>query len=177
MNNFVVVEDVKYRIGTVLTEAQSVPARLRGAALLPIGFVACARTAIGGYSVRHWGAGERVDAGLPSMVCPMAIELIRGMNTLNWIARIVGKPEDKEPLHGSLRMISDGLQTTMRCPMSAHGGKNLVDLRRLGEQDGSGWLIGGSTGIEVERDGVYGFGLHGAATGVSVLWSAISQSE
>ena len=176
MNQYVVIEDTKFPAGAVLSEPQAVPARLRGAALLPLDGKD-ARTAINGYSVRHWGAGEKVDPGLPSLVCPMVLGLVRGLHTLNWCARIIGKPSEREPLHGSLRVISDGFQTSMKCALSSVGGKNVFELKRLGEQDVNGWVISGSAGVDVESEGIYGFGLHGAAPGVSVLWSALSQSE
>jgi hypothetical protein len=158
-----------------------------GVVMLPVERRLLEQCAIGGFFFRSWGAGVPLPAGVPRMVCPMAMYVARLNNSqpdaptrLSWVARLVQVAPYgvAEKPTGMIRLAPDSGQLgTFSGGVSATD-KTAVDLSLLGAPDAhGGWTVRGEAGVNVAIDAVLGLGLYCSGEGARIAWAAVSQSR
>ena len=163
--------------GALVSEMQARELAGRGVALIPVEPEMFARHAVAGYFRRAWGSGWALAPAEHMALSPMVLYVLSGQQTIHWRARLVPTKEIVEknkvvqPIAGTLRLVSSsgglGVSATVA-----------VDIAKLSEpDDAGGWTVGGDTSISPQVEGLYNLALYGAARGVKLIWSAVSNTR
>jgi hypothetical protein len=186
-NNFIVVEDRTgdYWEGSLVDAARANQLAARGVALLPVIPDLFRLSGVGGYHRRAWGAGWSLDRNVPRIAAPLTMFCAQEYERIHWCARLIPDPaflerlEQEEPslLNGFLHIAADpGQVNPHKITLTSPGSINIRSLDKSKLVDG-GFNVGGTARIRAPADAHYGFGLFGAAPGLRVAWSAISQAK
>ena len=181
----------EYWEGGLVDQEAVAPLKGRGVALLPVEEEYVGRTALGGWTKRSWGSGWPLSTGVPRMICPVMLYVVRGDGTsrsaerLNVVVRLV--PEGAEVLShmreggrlsGSLRVAADSGQPGAQAGGVSTAPDTICELSKLGKPDeDDGWTVYLGARINSPVNGLLALSLYGSSPGLRVAWAAASQSR
>lgn len=187
MTSYIVVEDSsgEWWEGALVEDVRARMLESKGVILLPVIPSLTKRSGVGGFHLRKWGSGWELDSQVPRIACPMTMYCEQPYNRLNWVAKVLPSSEwleklDKgipELLNGFIKICADSNQSLVYKPSLTPVEDYLVrSLTRNQLVDGA-FILKGTARIGLPADSHYGFGLYAVASGLRVVWSAISQSH
>ena len=159
---WIVAEDLerRYLEGEVIDGVKARQAESWGAVVLPVDLNLMARSGIGGYYRRAWGAGLQLDGIAPHLLAPITLFLAKENARLLWRARLVpgnevrqriDASEDVTPtFEGFLRIASDSAQDgPRRMGLTAKQSADMrsIDAHRL--RAPAGVVVGGEAAVLV----------------------------
>lgn len=136
------------------------------------------RNGVGGYQVRRWGLGW--DLGrVPVRVCPMVLFVEPGCRYVHWRACVA--PNGKAPHDGSghVRVVGDSGQRLVTGGFSSMGScaASLAVPELAEDCPDPFWIVGGDVEYRAPQELYLGLAFWAAGEGLSVLWTAASQSD
>jgi hypothetical protein len=171
--HYVVAHDPRHpeAVGAIVSEpAQLAKSRRAGAVLMPIDPALEHELAMGGFVKRNFGPdGVVFNANRGENGCPIALQVRTDRPFIHWAAGIVQRGPNPQ---GQLRIWSN---TGSAQVLSA--GLAVIASPAQFAKDDMPSIITGRCRMTGLTDGFLGLGLWGVATGVGVLWLAVTQAH
>lgn len=154
-----------------------------GVRTLPVETSLFTRSGIGGFFMRSWGAGVRLNNPQPKMIVPMTVYVDAACNELHWMVRLMPDLTDHpadvpfevpKRFNGLIRLSQDSQQpgTTVQGLGPSKGDIPLDDLGPLDEH--GGWTVQGRSQLSPTGEGYMGVSFYGTAPGLTMVWAAIT---
>jgi len=148
----------------------------RGGMSLPIDVRLIGRNAVSEVFIRKWGQGEVFDRMVGQRGCPMLLYTVPDVPFLHWAARVLPLGGDREP-RGVVRLVMhSGQPGAITGGLRADGEACQVGDGLAPDSDG-GWTVSGRVGLNCTMEGYLGLSLYVVASGIRVVWSAVSQAR
>jgi hypothetical protein len=182
-NMHIVVEDPGgvYFEGSLIDGVRARQLGAKGVTSMPVNPELFQKSGVGGFFMRHWGAGWPLDSLHPRMNCPMLLHCDAEHKVLHWRARLAPTAEfsalDSKHRAGQIQLAVD---TGQRTPFSSTlvGAIKPVAVKELETPDQlGGWVVGGTAALGCRSEGHSGFALYGYAPGLHVLWVAMTATS
>jgi len=170
----------KFWEGSLIEDERAAQLDARGVVSLPVEASLFARSGVGGFMKRAWGAGWRLNFNIPKLSCPLCMYVRPDMHRVCFAARLVldeQTPTDPSGLLGSLRFVTDSGQPSAQLGGYIADPKCVIDVSQLGPMDEhGGWSVKGEGKLFAQSDGYVGTGIYGSAPGLRIAWAAVALS-